>query len=97
MASTSTKPGPALPVLPEPVTLCALCYHKGGPYEYMDSCQCDLAEDPCDCACACDEEQMAQKAISFPDSVFWTVKPLEEIQRLLAKAARWKKLLNILL
>ena len=87
IASTSTKPRPALSCVP--VTLCSLCYHPGGLHEYMDSCKCALGENTCDCSCACDEKQMAQKAVSFPGSMFWTVKLLEERRRLLAKAARW--------
>ena len=91
-ATTSTQPRPALsnvPVMLEPATIWSFWYHPGGLHEYMDSCECASGEDPCDCSCACDEEQMAQKAVSFAGSMIWTVKPLEERQRLLAKAARW--------
>ena len=101
-ASTSTtssirrlkisKTPAALPcslIIQETVTLCPFCYHKGGVHEFMDACHCTTGEDPCDCCCACDEKQMAQKAVCFPGSIFWSVKPPEERRRLLAKAARW--------
>ena len=85
IATTSSKRG--LP--PVTMTLCPFCHLQGG-LEYMEACHCKSGEDPCDCTCACDQEQMAHKAVLFPGSIYWTVQPPEERKRLLAKAARWK-------
>ena len=78
--------------LPNSLTLCSFCQHKGVkgiPPVYSDACHCTVEEDRCDCACACDQHEMAHKATCFPGSIFWSVKPPEEIKRLLEKAARW--------